>query len=324
MNIEKWKKAVVHLECATDMHNSNELIEKLKNGEIDIESFDQSLIENSRETRYTGTSIFFENEGRRYLITARHVVWDKDSLDLKFNKAVKSYIETGSSFYLENMKVFVDDNIFQIMFKVPTYDEFIKGEIPKEFLMNLGAGVPSMKPFTFSDEATDLAIISLDNRHNRFADELIEKGYLPINIEDLDFEDHSEGKDVFSVGYPASTSTLGNNILTEAQKSWSSSSFSLPVSSFGKIAMNHPDLDFFWADISIYPGNSGGPLICDNKLIGVVVAQPVIPIENANEPLFNRIPFGKIIKIKKIRELLKNQIEKDKNWLEFYNPQYPL
>ncbi|WP_179221549.1 S1 family peptidase [Sphingobacterium cellulitidis] len=312
MNIEKWKKAVVHLECATDSHNSEELKEMLARDEITSEMFDLLLKKGSRDIRYSGTAIFFEHNGGRYLITARHVVLDNDSSQLILNEEIKKHLDSGTPFETNHLKEIIDNNIFKIIFKVPTYDEIVRGETSEEFLMNLGAGPSRLSPYTFSNKETDLAIISLNNRNSRFADDLMAKGYDPINLEDLDFDEHNEGEDIFSVGYPASTSTLGENILTEAEKHWSSSIFSLPVSSFGKIAMNHPDLDFFWADISIYPGNSGGPLISNDKLIGIVVSQPSIRVENTNQLLYNRIPFGKIIKIKKIRELLEIQIEKDK------------
>jgi CBS domain-containing protein len=39
--------------------------------------------------------------------------------------------------------------------------------------------------------------------------------------------------------------------------------------------MVHHILPFFWADMSIYPGNSGGPVVEDGKLVGVVSAQAV-------------------------------------------------
>ena len=52
---------------------------------------------------------------------------------------------------------------FPIIFRVPSLDELARGDVPKigEFLMNLGAGVSSLTPYTFSDPSLDLAVISL-------------------------------------------------------------------------------------------------------------------------------------------------------------------
>lgn len=64
--------------------------------------------------------------------------------------------------------------------------------------------------------------------------------------------------------------------------------------------------------MSIYPGNSGGPIIEVDKIVGIVSAQPTIPVEESEE-LRTRIPFGKIIKAKFIAELLSIQEQKDAN-----------
>jgi len=74
--------------------------------------------------------------------------------------------------------------------------------------------------------------------------------------------------------------------------------------------MLHNVLPFYWVDMSIYPGNSGGPIIEIDKIVGIVSAQPTIPVEESEE-LRTRIPFGKIIKAKFIAELLSIQEQKD-------------
>jgi S1-C subfamily serine protease len=96
---------------------------------------------------------------------------------------------------------------------------------------------------------------------------------------------------------------------SRSEAHWSSSVVSLPVWSFGRVAMLHQDLPFFWADMSIYPGNSGGPVIENGKLCGVVSAQAMIPLEGLSN-LATRIPFGKIIKARFIKQLLDAQDEK--------------
>jgi len=184
-----------------------------------------------------------------------------------------------------------------------------------EFLSHLNLGSSSMSPYTFSSPEIDLAIISLDQRNPRFADHLIERGYEPISSEDISDETTQEGNNVFTVGFPASTSFVKQLNLKPEEELWSSNFISTPVFTFGKISMLNEQLNFFWTDMSIYPGNSGGPVIEDDKLVGVVSAQPLISSASHTQVKIG-MPFGKIIKAKYINELLRIQEEKDKLFAE--------
>lgn len=177
--------------------------------------------------------------------------------------------------------------------------------------MNLGVGPSFTVPYTFSDPELDLALISLDQRDSRFADELTSLGYLPIHSEHIAHGPDAEGQELFTIGFPSSTALLGQVSLHPASAYWSSSHFSLPVSSFGRVSMLHPELPFFWADMSIYPGNSGGPVVANNRLVGVVSAQATLPIDGAPD-VQTRIPFGRIIKTEVVHRLLEVQALKDR------------
>jgi hypothetical protein len=89
---------------------------------------------------------------------------------------------------------------------------------------------------------------------------------------------------------------------------WGSRHVSLPTFSFGRVAMLHELLPHFWGDLTIYPGNSGGPVIENESLVGVVVQQAVLREPNGQP---QRVPFCKAIKCKYLKELLAQQIEKD-------------
>jgi S1-C subfamily serine protease len=295
--MDKWKKAVVHLECATDSEHIYDRIKRIEllrrdrdQGKITLEQFAEELGKRSRDLRYQGTAIFFAHNGRHYLLTARHVVYDEISAKREYQ-----------------------DKIVYIIFRVPSFDEVRRPDyqlVERSFLMNLGAGTPWDAPYAFSDPKLDLAIISLDQRDSRFADELINLGYTPVSVDDFADEPSKEGAEVYAIGFPGATSLLDELPQLPAEIPWSSRFFSLPTFSYGRVAMLHEDIYFFWVDMSIYPGNSGGPVIENEKLVGIVSAQAIIPLDG-DEQLSTRIPFGRIIKAKYIRDLVSKQEQKD-------------
>ena len=119
-----------------------------------------------------------------------------------------------------------------------------------------------------------------------------------------------------AVGYPDGVSVLGRLTRTDAAAHWSSSHFSLPVVSYGRIAMLHDALSFFWADVSIYPGNSGGALVEDDRLVGIVSAQAVTPVHGVDGAVV-RIPFARVMRAELLRDLLDTQLQKDASHDEF-------
>ena len=321
--LETWKKAVVHLECATDsehfydrIRRIDELREKLDRGEISQEEFGNELVSRSRDIRHHGTALFMIHKDRRYLLTARHVVFDEVSARRELQEEIQrasSWPENMRKSLIQSAIERAENRIFNIIFRVPSLDEIIKygPEAHRKFLMNLGAGPSFTAPYTFSSPDLDLALISLDQRDSRFADQLLELGHKPISFDAIEDGPSCEGCEVFTVGYPSPTALIGQVSLHPAYRHWSSSYFSLPVFSFGRVSMMHDQLPFYWIDMSIYPGNSGGPVIENNKLVGAVSAQAILPADS-NPNVKTRIPFGKIIKAKYVHELLQVQEQKDR------------
>ena len=277
---------------------------QLDQGQITDEQFLEQISAGSRDIRSQGTGIFISHNNRRYLLTARHVVWDDHTPNPP--GLPKEYAFERSQ-----------NQIYGIIFRVPSLDEILSmhpADNPK-FLMNLGSGAPDLTPYTFSDPSNDLAIISLDQEMRQdaaFADELESRGYTPIPVEKIAEEPGSEGQEVFTVGFPSATSLIGS--VGNKLDHWASNYHSLPSFSFGRVSMLHDMLPFFWVDMSIYPGNSGGPVITDGNLVGIVSQQASIPINEASN-LTTRIPFGKMIKAKFVLELLDAQEKKDQ-WFQ--------
>ena len=318
--LDRWKRAVIHLECATDSEDFYGRIKRIERqrdlldqGKITHEQFAEHVAGRSRDIRLHGTALFLSHSGRRYLLTARHVVWDERSA-----KRALEGEERRSLAWPEDMRQHIiqsageraQNNIFPIIFRVPSIDEVLAKKECGEFLMNLGAGASFTVPYTFSTPELDLALISLDQRDTCFAEDLISHGFVPVSLDDVADAPDSEGQEVFTLGFPSSTALLGQVSLHPASARWSSSYYSLPVSSFGRVSMLHHALPFFWAGVSISPGNSGGPVVTNDRLVGVVSAQATLAIDGVPD-VYTRIPFARIIKAKFVRELLEIQVEKD-------------
>jgi len=318
--LDKWKQAVIHLECATDSEHFYDRIKRmgeqralLDQGHITHEQFANEISGRSRDIRFHGTALFLSHGGRRYLLTARHVVWDERSAKRELEEEAQralSWPEHMRQHLLQSAVERAQNNIFNIIFRVPLVDEVMAKQENRGLLMNLGAGASFTVPYTFSDPDLDLALISLDQRDSRFADELESRGFVPISSDVIADGPDAEGQEVFTVGFPSSTALIGQVSQHPASAHWSSSHYSLPVSSFGRVSMLHGALPFFWADISIYPGNSGGPIVANGRLVGVVSAQATLPIDEVPD-VRTRIPFGRIIKSSFVRAMLEAQEQKD-------------
>lgn len=331
--LERWKNAVVHLECARnsvsyeDQHERRiELLALLEKGEITEDAFAEASRGGIKDVRFHGTALFILHEGRRYLLTARHVLFDDQAAENELRvveQSTSGYSAHDRERLLANAQERVSSKIFPIIFRVPSIDEVLKDQPVIGILMNLNAGHPDFAPYTFSEASLDLALISLDAHPGGFADELTSRGYIPIPSTDIADGPDSEGQELFAVGFPSSTALIGQLTLPPAVLNWSSNNYSLPVSSFGRVAMLHTALPFFWADISIYPGNSGGPVVVNDRLVGIVSAQAILAIDDVPH-VSTRIPFGRIIKTSYVHDLLREQIHKDRPLDERYGLGSPL
>jgi hypothetical protein len=318
--IKKWKKAVVHLECATDKYSFSDLMTRFQKSEISWDSLNRLYIAGSRLIRFQGTAIFLEHQNHYYIFTARHVLYDTNTANAKIREEMERLKDAPASWKESSLQSTIEQaqtSIFSIIFLVPSLEEIVRNNSNEQgsFLMNVGAGPYDLAPYTFSIPEIDLAVISL-RRHDLsvFADSLRSKGHIPIRIDDIADEPKEEGADVFSVGYPQATAILGKVQMSFAEWQWCSNLVSVPNFVFGKVGMKNDLLQYFWCDMSVYPGNSGGPVIEDGKMVGIVSAQPVISdeiIEFRNDSLKStsyyaktRVPFARVIKAKYINPKL--------------------
>ena len=162
--LEKWKKAVIHLECLnsdieSEINENTQILKvKLENNEISEEDYDKEIKKLFNIQKYHGTALFLNHNSERFLITARHVVFDEESAKRKIKEEVEglgSLEEYQKSIAIRNItEDIISTTIFNRIFRVQSFDEF-KSNIEKGTpiripisLNNLGVSYLSI-PFYF-------------------------------------------------------------------------------------------------------------------------------------------------------------------------------
>jgi len=273
-----------------------------------------------RDVRWTGTALYVkDDDGTAFLVTARHVLRVDEMARLhsfRYRPQGPGESEPSNSWMDEGLSRLEAEQeerwIAPAIFRVPRFTGVARDEqLPYSVGHMLGwlnTGPSAGHAYTYSASELDLAVISLSRaRRNRsaeeFLDAMIAEGYEPIPTSLIADGPSGVGADIFTMGFPG-TATVGYRSLHPASQVWQSSQMSLPVASWGRVAMDHEALPHFWADMTIYPGNSGGPVVEDGRLVGVVSSQAVVDGV--------RVPFARVVKTAEVLRLLDVQREKDR------------
>ncbi len=259
--INKWTRASINIETRLSYRKFLAPYEKQEfEGIISRDSLWK--IEDSLKFigRRTGTMIFLEDKGKHFLLTAKHVVIDTSST--RENASYRNYmlIENFTSYKFTNDPI-VGDQFGNIYSFNHNFISFI-----------IYDGDIRFRNFHFTDDSDDLAIVYLDSSiiGQQIIDGLYERGYRPIHISDIDTICKIKKNDeIYAIGYPQE-SIVANQNLPRAIFNWSSNLISLPVISKGKTIVSEDKKHTFEANIFTYFGNSGGPIVRNNKLIGIV------------------------------------------------------
>lgn len=234
----------------------------------------------------SGTAIFVSINNRNYLLTARHVLHDPFSLDS--NKItdklilIENYTERDEGDRYDsarNSYTFVGDMHF-LMFNIKPLNH--------------------RPPYLFSTIKEDLAIIDLGQEigGQSFANTLFKRGYRPITLNDIDTTcDIKYGDRIFAVGFPQESEVDTNHIGPVLK--YRSRFVSIPIVSEG-ILNGRFDSLYFDAYLSIYHGFSGGPIIRNNKLMGIVHGSD----PKLNKTTSSQLPFYVFFQLSLIRSNL--------------------
>ena len=283
---ERWQKAVVQVQCATKGTDLAALGQRLSKGEITRQQFHQALLD-LRDIRLSGAALFMSHQDRRYLITARHVVTH-------------------------------DNATCPGIFRVPLLDETVDESVapaaqPQMISLETGPSGTAAYSRTAKPDL-DLTAISLERGPlaKLFAQDLVRHGYEPVAADSIDDAEPTAGAELFTVGF-ALPSMLGRGSSEAGEPHWATGLLSIPALSFGRVAITQKSFPFFAADLAIYPGSSGGPVVSGGKLVGIVSTQSLIPLDGqraSGVPL--RKPLALVVKAKFIRDLLLTEQQRNR------------
>lgn len=293
---DKWARAVINLETRQGYFNTpdyHEIIRKWQKQEITNGEFwviSQQL--NEENPRRTGSCVFLKYKDRYFLITARHVLED---LSPQF---------TPPGYPITEKRI----QLFEKLLIVDNGSSFKDNSIPglKKLISHYTTG--GRKPYIFAPNGLDLAILNLDNRDVGWdkPETLQKMGFIPIDISDVDTlcEVHKDQL-IYSIGYTGEIAPIGKKRLTKDQLITESDIVSLPVISQGAIGDDYSDSNYFGGKILAYHGNSGGAIVSNDKLIGIVsggLRKPEL-LDASNLPTYLTLEL-KVIKLTQLISLL--------------------
>lgn len=271
--IKKWVHATINIECFPRNSRPLNYWSYLKfNNKITDEELHRKL-DSANKIVYYGTAIFFTDSGRYYLITARHVLEDQSS-----------YLDKGIFKNILLVKNSISNKNF-IAFQEQSSQSW-SGEFHGRENINFDNESDYEGHFyIFSDE--DIAILDLTacDCGTDFVRRLLELGYKPITISDISTSSKIEaGGNIFAVGFPQE-SVVSNTRLPKQLSELESGRRSLPIISKGTISKEDNTENYFHANIFIYHGNSGGPVVFNNKLLGITVSYSLKTMNNHTNSL---------------------------------------
>jgi hypothetical protein len=248
-NLEKWVRATINIEgrpaAKYDMAKVDSITNLFKENRITSKELsDQLAFMNANRPRFSGSAVYLLKDSNHYLITARHVLEDTSGESEKFFRDM--YLIQNASNYTNNQD---------------------KGE--DWFSTTYGS-------VSVTDRQDDFAVIWLEKcMHGKgLIETLKRRGYEPITMADIDVSGVlTEGQAIHSIGFPVDfydKQKLPQFPINVQDFIWNSNFTSFPVVSYGSVESPNYRPHFFSGGIFIYHGNSGGAVVSNNKLVGIV------------------------------------------------------
>jgi hypothetical protein len=289
--INKWTHAIISVQCIESIEKrADKIRQRLIKKEIDLPRANREGVYLDDHPYFSsGTAIFFENGSDTFLLSARHVFEDTGSFtqnsissDIVLMRNIDSYKNKSRGIYIIDTPTTKSNPEA----KITVLDSNIKinsiylnrGDDDEGTSLN-SVNTPNKEPgrlkYYFSSISDDLALINLTNANyegEAFITTLRHMGYNPINIRDIDtFFKVKYLDSIVSFGFPKESLTKTKDF-SGFHERFESSTESAPMVSSGNISRINPGKNYFEANMFTYHGFSGGPIVKNNKLIGMVNA----------------------------------------------------
>ncbi|ASB52589.1 trypsin-like peptidase domain-containing protein [Bacillus velezensis] len=248
-------------------------LEKYKKHVVNIQ------LVNGHEIRSEGTALYIQYSSREYLVTSRHVLFQDCITHERVNPEILKAKRINEQYTIG------------------------KAVIDKDF----GSADYSVFIDRHDFEDVDLAVISLEHKKTEeFRQSLRKDGYVPFELQYKD-EPLNLGSEIFTVGFPDYPSLVSREEPTSGKVIEESTIVSQPVFSFGRVSILNESEPYFWGDLSISGGSSGGPVFNnDGEFVGIIQGQSINRTSTYSGTVETRGLFARMVKAKYVFDLIKD------------------
>lgn len=305
--VRGWERAVINIETESAKyyeHEQDSIFKAMLKGREGTQQLVDSAASVMNATSIsTGTAIYIKFNGRKYLLTAKHVIFDSAAIKEKI------YQTATGKYKWEKLEGIAG----RISIRTP-FQYYLKTGKLNNYAVITNNLYEGRRPYLFISDSTGdgIGIISLQaNKYFKMLDTtLIRNGYQAIELRDIITEEKIKILDkVYCIGYPEGISIVGRFGFPQptliSQQIETVNSFVVE----GYVSMFEEGIQHYFVDISISPGNSGSPIIKNGKLIGIVSGLNKTKIyvggNQLNDNIFGLGHFANIIGVEKLYNELK-------------------
>jgi hypothetical protein len=233
----KWINAAINLECVSALDPA-------------------TPVENKG-----GTAIFLQYHGFHYLVTARHIIIDRRTQDDMYSHIALIENRFRPKNRLRNAQI---DSSNDNVYLGPGSDIII---LQRWGIVDSAAH--TYTPYEVSDANTDVGIycLELGMTGRAFLATLNKRHYFPISIKDIDTtETYKPGSKIYALGFPEESFVHKDSSYSHF---WEAPIQSVLLMTQGRVELAWPGRPFFSGNVFVGHGFSGGPILFNNKLVGI-------------------------------------------------------
>jgi hypothetical protein len=265
--MQSWTKAVVPVEAAqgdaTKLQRArdvSDLVAWAGGGTLDPERLQAMLAPDADAARNRGVALLLEAaDGSHYLVTACHLLWnaaeDAGAASQPLLAPDRFWVSSSGP---PDAATASQTGILSAMSQTELHVLTDTLDDPEKLGWFPAVSFPHL----------DLAVVRIDRHDARLCDALKAAGYVFVRADTLTDGPSEEGAEVFVVGLEPTPRTGNDRPHHDF----------IPTLARGKVTLLRDVLSFFWTDISVSTGSSGGPIVEGDRIVGIMTPQ-VAPAE---------------------------------------------